>query len=80
MKYFLLLLLLSGCKSIEVVNPKPDLPESLLAVCAPLLPLPEGDMSLRDYYLAMNKADAQYAECATKHNRLVEYLLKEQKQ
>jgi len=80
MKYFILIsvLMMSACKSVEIKNTSPDLPLSLLERCAPLPLLSEEDLSLREYYLASNATDVQYAECAVRHNRLVDYLKESQ--
>lgn len=77
MKWFVItLLLLSGCKTIE--SQDPPLPEGLLVACKPLPLWPAGDISLKDYYLAVSELDAQYTDCAVRHNELVRYLLKKQ--
>jgi hypothetical protein len=72
-KYFLLVLILTGCSTTVPVTAKfPDVPERLLVKCPQLEKL-ENEAKLSDISKTVTNNYTTYYECATKHDGFVEW-------
>ena len=72
MKYFLFLLILTGCSTTVPVTAKfPDVPEKLLVKCPQLEKL-ENEAKLSDIIKTVTNNYTTYYECAVKHDAFVE--------
>ena len=73
MKYFLFLLILTGCSTTVPVTAKfPDVPEKLLVKCPQLEKL-ENEAKLSDISKTVTNNYTTYYECAIKHDGFVEW-------
>ena len=73
MKYFLFLLILTGCSTTVPVTAKfPDVPEKLLVKCPQLEKL-ENEAKLSDIIKTITNNYTTYYECAVKHDAFVEW-------
>jgi hypothetical protein len=73
MKYFLFLLILTGCSTTVPVTAKfPDVPEKLLVKCPQLEKL-ENEAKLSDIIKTVTNNYTTYYECAVKHDAFVEW-------
>jgi hypothetical protein len=73
MKYFLFLLILTGCSTTVPVTAKfPDVPEKLLVKCPQLEKLENG-AKLSDISKTVTNNYTTYYECAIKHDGFVEW-------
>ena len=72
-KYFLLVLILTGCSTTVPVTAKfPDVPERLLVKCPQLEKL-ENEAKLSDISKTVTNNYTAYYECAVKHDAFVEW-------
>ena len=72
-KYFLLVLILTGCSTTVPVTAKfPDVPERLLVKCPQLEKL-ENEAKLSDIGKTVTNNYTTYYECAVKHDAFVEW-------
>jgi len=72
-KYFLLVLILTGCSTTVPVTAKfPDVPERLLVKCPQLEKL-ENEAKLSDISKTVTNNYTTYYECAVKHDAFVEW-------
>ncbi len=78
MKYLLLILLLTGCKTVPVTAKFPEAPIELLLKCPALKQLEE-DVKLSDVAKNITYNYTLYYECVIKHDAWIEWYQSQKK-